>query len=548
MKRLYLEKIIWFVIVFTIVLTPSLYVPIQSDDYSYFLMGLSPSAHYHHYMTWSGRLITNIISTMLLSSMPHFAYEIINTIAFSLLILFIVAIPLTEKGDNKLSYAIRVAFTFTLYWIANPNLGQTSFWIVGSANYLWTNMFIAFYFVYFFRILNKQHCNKAILFILAFLAGASNENTGLVVVILTVFLSFYERTSAHIKSISIVGNVLGFLLLILAPGNHVRASHFEYWNSLGFIQKIYIHFFERFPKAISEYWQVYIVMIAALLVASLSGTLRKNTIIYMTVFFIASILANAAFLGSPVLPPRALNGGLCFLLISMSFVLVDALKNDGIFERYFIYICGAFCIFYFLPSYYLFNVAMHTTTEQAQIREDIIINEKNNGIMDVKIPRFYFPKLAKSSDKFDTFHSHSMAKYYGVKSISPFPIEWDYSQINKAKNIDVNLSFYKDYKLERIYFYSESMGMKKKNMTLLEFSGPIDKAAESGDKIFMHIYKKGDKNFINADVDVSPIAIDGRYFTARGINNVKSKDIEKIIIGIYNTKTKKRKFEYLVTP
>lgn len=189
---------------------------------------------------------------------------------------------------------------------------------------------------------------------------------------------------------------------------------------------------------------------------------------------------------------------------------------------------------------------MHATYEQAKIREKIVLTAKSHGQSDVKIPEFYFPQLAKYYDRFDTYHSKALARYYGVKSTEMFRIGFDYSQINKAKYISVNKSFFVGYSLEKIYFYSENLGMK--NMALLEFSGPINQKASAGDRVFMHIYRKGHSGFINADVEAYPTVIDGRYFTWRDIGKAKLEDIEKINIGIYNTNTKLRKFEYTITP
>ncbi|WP_219495570.1 DUF3329 domain-containing protein [Proteus terrae] len=546
MNIIRIERVVFLILSFIIVLIPSLWIPMQSDDYSYYLMGLSPSAHLEHYLGWSGRIVTNIISSTLLNIFPHFIYEIINSFVFSFLILFISIIPISDKEDKVKSFIIISSLIFVLYWIANPNLGQTSFWIVGSANYMWTNMFIAGYFVYLFRILNKKTFNPIYLFILSFLAGCSNENTAVIVILLTVFIVFYEKASIKIKFISIASTLIGFLLLIFAPGNKIRATNFEHWNSMGVLQKLQVHFFDRFPQAVSEYWQVYLVIITCILVASFSGKIKKSTIIYMSLFFLASILANFVFIASPILPPRSMNGALCFLLISLSFILNDAVKSRDFFGYISIGIAGLFCISYFVPSYYLFNKAMLATYEQAKIRENIILTAKDKGKLNVKIPEFYFPQLVKYNDRFDTYHSKSLARYYGVKSTETFRIGFDYSQINKDKFIIVDKPFLEGFLLKKIYFYSENMGIK--NIVLLEFSGPINLSTSSGDRIFMHIYRKGHSGFINADVDANPVEIDGRYFTWKDAKTVKLSEVDKIELGIYNTNTQKRKFSYIIKP
>ena len=47
------------VIIYALIYIPAYYIPIHSDDYSYFLQGLSFKAHFQHYMNWSGRFITD---------------------------------------------------------------------------------------------------------------------------------------------------------------------------------------------------------------------------------------------------------------------------------------------------------------------------------------------------------------------------------------------------------------------------------------------------------------------------------------------------------
>ncbi|HKN04420.1 MAG TPA: DUF6056 family protein [Buttiauxella sp.] len=545
MKDIGIDKIVIGIIIFLVVLAPSLYIPMHSDDYSYYLMGLSPSAHTAHYLSWSGRIIADIISPLLLTSLPHFGYEIVNSVAFAMLVLFISSIPLSEKASGKFSFIARSTFVFVLYWIANPNLGQTSFWIVGSANYLWTNMFIAAYLTYLLRVITGKQCNSVALFVLAFLAGCSNENTAIVVVCVTIFMVFFESASKKVKITSISGVVIGAMLLISSPGNFNRLSLFKDWNEFGLIRKVLTHFYYRFPDAMSGYWQVYIVLIASIVVAAFAGTLRKNTIIYMTVFFVGALLANAAMAGSPVVPPRSMNGALCFLLISTSFVLVDALRACGKFERGMVAASGFFCLFYFVPSYYLFNAAMHATYGQAKIRDSMMLKAKQNGISDVKVPDFYFPMLLKYNDRFELSNSKFMAKYYELKSAEAYRIGFDYSQINKAKHISTDLKFYNSYKLNNIYFYSETVGIRR--TVILDFSGPLNTEMKDGDKIFMDVYINDNREIFKSVLDITPANVDGRFLVSKSTGKIDFEKISKINIGIYNTKTKHRDIEYSIT-
>lgn len=95
-----------------------------------------------------------------------------------------------------------------------------------------------------------------------------------------------------------------------------------------------------------------------------------------------------------------------------------------------------------------------------KIREKIILTEKEKGNGDIKIPGFFFTHLAKNSDKFDLFHSGAMAPYYGVKSIEPFYVGFNYAQINKAKNIDVTIDFGNKILLKKSIFTVNFLAQK----------------------------------------------------------------------------------------
>ena len=543
MRQIGMTKILCFAAIFLIVLAPSLYIPMHSDDYSYYLMGMSFDKHYAHYMSWSGRIIADIISPLLLTTMPHWAYSAVNSIAFALLIMFISSISGDNESTKKPSSAIVTALVFMLYWVANPNLGQTSFWIVGSANYLWTNLFIAIFLSYLLKLSRGKKPNILSLAVMSILAGCSNENTSVMVSLITIFIVFYEKLPRDVKLTSIIGVVIGSAFLILSPGNMVRASVpvFDSWYSTSIIHRIFVHFFYRFPQAFGEYWPVYIVLVAALLVASFAGTLRKHSVVYVVVFFIASVGANAILVASPVFPPRSMSGGLFFLLIATSFALCDAVKAKGVFEKSLVAASVLFSVFYFVPSYTFFNLAMQKTYAQSKIRDSIVVKGKEAGKDNISIPEFYFSQLIKPYDRFDLSHTRFMANYFEVKSINTFKVNFDYSMIDSGIQKQVNAKIYNDNVIKKMSFYPETFGVR--HFVIMELNGPLNIPKNSGLHGFMHVYLKDKSNYINADFDLDAINLNGRYFIGKDIKNADYDDIDRIYIGVYDTSSGKRVIE-----
>ncbi|MEM0404009.1 hypothetical protein J4V89_19060 [Escherichia coli] len=510
-------------------------VPMHSDDYSYLLLGTDLDAHIHHYLSWSGRFVADYVSGFLLGQLNYYAYTFLNSLALTTLLYTITLIPSIIDKTYKFN-SFRFLCIAMMYWVANPNLGETSFWIVGSANYLWTNMFISIFLAYYLHILNKERVssfNLLLTFILGIVAGCSNENTS-VVLSLLVILSVFISPKIKISIFSSAAVIAGSLFLLLAPGNYMRSSSsgFTYWSDFDFIQKIWITFFDRLPLSMSSYWQVYFVIISALLVISIKGFYNRKSFIISIAFMVSAIAANAAFLAAPAMPPRALNGALSFLLIASSILIHNAYREEIKTDIYSKSILLLFLAFYFIPSYAMFSYAVYKTSYQAKVREQIINEAKHNKKEDVLLPQWYFSRLAKQSDIFDMFHSGSLAKYYGLNSTEVYNVNFDYGQLLQADRHDLNVNLINGAKIIAAYPYMDFSTWKRH--ILFEFNEKSINAFKESNALIIHL-NKGDGGFINADTPLKLTTIGNRLFIDASFSQINLSEIKSIRIGVYDS-------------
>lgn len=79
--------------------------PIHSDDYRYYLLGISPESHFHHYMTWSGRIIADYTSALILYTRSQLVYSISAAVSTLVFCYFIVKTPQVHyAGINPTTY------------------------------------------------------------------------------------------------------------------------------------------------------------------------------------------------------------------------------------------------------------------------------------------------------------------------------------------------------------------------------------------------------------------------------------------------------------
>ena len=429
--------------------------PMHSDDFSYINIGLDFKAHLKHYLNWSGRLVADYISGAILLIGNKYIISLLISAVVAAMCFMIADMPRVITGRKTSRLA--PIFIFTAYWACNTNLGQTTFWVVGASNYLWTNFIIVSFLYFFFIFRNTENIfTKISLFILAILSGCTNENTSITLLclfsaILLIHKYYYHEKIIFSHLLYLFGIFIGACLLILCPGNYIRAKHeaFAYWRSATLSQKISIHC-KRVIRE-SKYFIPLLAFIGFASVWKLKKERVSPTFVWFSLFLAGAIISLTVMGAAPYMPPRAFNGTLVFLLISSSFFLVYPSKDT--ISKYLFLGFTAVLGFMFLRSFIFMAVSYDITKIQDEMRNSHIEYCRDNGINDIYIPGYYFPRLAKGGDMFDMYHSGAMGKYFGVKHVKKYDVEHDYSVIRTGRRIQsiddkfnvVNSILYKNY-------------------------------------------------------------------------------------------------------
>ncbi len=516
------------IIIYILILFPSLHTPMQSDDYSYFLKGVTFENTYNHYMLWSGRLITDFTSSLLLKHLPYVAYEIINSLALLLLCIFISIIPARISSLDKKYSSITLWVVFSLYWIANPSLGQTSFWIVGSANYLWTILWASAYILYVLHInYDKKNTSYLSCFLIAFLgffAGCSNENTSISIVLFSAFVVFYEKKHKLINTTGLLFVTIGAAIMLLAPGNYERKKLFTEWYDKPTLEQLKIHLFDRGPDILASYIHVYVVLIAFIfIIVIFNKKINKKSWVYLFLFISLSFFSNIILAKAPYAAGRNLNTGLFFLLPSISILSYEIFseKINKFTITPLLYIASFFSL-----SYLLFTNMMTQAKTQFEIQMEILDKQKTNGLKTIQLPDWFFTKTMKELDRFDAFRSDATRYYYNVDSIHWIPVSFNYAIIKTAKKIDINKEIKNNVFIYSIYGYKTA---SFKNRVTIETSNSLSNLFHNNHENTILRINKENGDYIEFNIkDITQDLIDDRYYIDLEAKEISLNEIKSL--------------------
>lgn len=415
--------------------------PMHSDDFGYYELGLSWLAHYQHYIGWSGRFVVDYLVSALLALNKHALIVGVNSLIFVSLIYTVSTLPFYKKPYDYKIICQLYSILFICYWMGNPDLGQTAFWIVGSANYLWPCLFSALFLKYFLRAVHSSE-KKSFHYVclaLAFFVGASNEVMSATMVALLGFaliFSFYKKYhNRHWILCCFLLMLFGAALLLLAPGNRVRAAHplFQDWYALSFSERIYIHLIDRLPKvykAFSNFAGLYVLVLVLFWRRIRQAECNDQGLVFL--FLAGSVMAAISMFAAPAVASRAYLTVMYFLWLSFSSVVSVFLQGKVLAGVRFFNVLTGFLVVVFVMSYAVQLRAYYHAYLQSQIRIDLIKRGVARGEKVMAVPDYYFLKFFGKNQEFDLFHSpDGMGAYYGVEAINVYLVKFDYALINQ---------------------------------------------------------------------------------------------------------------------
>jgi hypothetical protein len=408
-----------------------------ADDYSYSLGIYSVAdivkSQYNAWFGWGGRCIAHFLAQFwLLLGKPVF--NIANTVVYCAFIL-LTYFHITGKAVKINPGLFLIINVF--YWFLIPTWGQNFLWLDGSCNYLWTTTIILFFLVPF----RKRHDTKdyklnkplsILFFMVGILAGWSNENSSAAVLLLLI--AYFVMKVINKDKIALfeitgsIGFLIGFILLIVAPGNYIRADVFREMGAGHSNDAVIIMLLKRSIDVTLVFFRNYGFEIMAVAALSAFDLLyhQKRRLNLFTYFYALAALASAySMIFSPYFPDRAFLIVLVFAGITLGSVLTQfEIQIPAIIKR------NIYCIVILLLLGFSFSVLKAGKNIVGiylrwQSRVEYITAERDRGNLDVEV-KAPIPTgdrhaalygLSDLMDNPNGWPNVSVAEYFGLRSI-----------------------------------------------------------------------------------------------------------------------------------
>lgn len=315
--------------------------PLLADDYIYsFNLATGESitsfsdilqSQIHHYFTWIGRSISHFLAQAFIFE-GKAIFNLVNAFVFILLILLIYWLYRGEKPNIRIKISPLLAVFFCV-WSFVKVFGETVFWLIGSCNYLWMTVciltFLLPYRLYYSHPESYPKYNtwyfSLFIFFFGIIAGWTNENTALSMLLLLVVSIFYFHRKKQVQAwmlMGFAGALIGYSIMITAPGNYVKLAltiHKDGYTFFSQIEHTILMLFKMFFVEL-PLWILLIWGIQKIKNSRISWTCSKE--LYFSFAFIGlSIITILVMAASPDFPNRATFGSSIYLIIgALSFL------------------------------------------------------------------------------------------------------------------------------------------------------------------------------------------------------------------------------------
>lgn len=412
------------VLMWCIVLFLNVKTHMTGDDYVYSFvyqtterlssLGDIFESQYKHYFQWGGRSVVHVIGQALLLIHTPIIIDAINSFAF---LFFIVLIYYHITAGCKKSLAIFIII-FCFVWILQPVFAETVLWITGSANYLWGTLLILS-FLLPYRLFKNKNLTRFKIFLSTFfmllfgiVAGWTNENTAAAMILMTIcFIVYYNfkgwKTPLWSYS-GLVGAIIGYVMMIMAPGNFARAEGISI-DLLFIAYRTIIH-----TQSLMKYLGAFNLGVIVLLILYLKFCKQNKAVVipYVIIYFAGVLVSIYVMIFSPGFPPRAWFGTITFNIIATGFILYN-LDYSQAFMRDIRNSIFAFCIIAFGFSFYDAYKDVNTIDKIWKDRITVIDQKKKEGAKSVTFKEYQAGTKFGLGDA--PYALKYMSDYYGIE-------------------------------------------------------------------------------------------------------------------------------------
>lgn len=284
------------------------------------------------YMAHSGR-IPVLTLVQLFSFVPDLVFDLCNTLVFFLLLWQIVRLAAP-------STPCRTAFTLLcaglLLWQCTPAFGQDLLWRTGAVNYLWTMTVTLAFLLY---CLSPHPVCSPAAFVLGLASGWSMENQAAAACCLCLGILLFRWLREHRLPRGLVagavGQLSGFALLMLAPGNYRRSAGY---GQAGLISPQLLTRAVSYTQALwAELGPLIVLSAAMTLLVAVRSPQRSARPLWLLG---GAVLCHFSMVLSPSYPLRSMFGTEVFLIAGF-LVCLNALDRPGCLLPV---VCAALCL------------------------------------------------------------------------------------------------------------------------------------------------------------------------------------------------------------
>lgn len=388
----------------------------------------------NHWRLWGGRVTVHFLLQFCFLMGDGF-FNVFNSIMFIVLGLLIYK-HIDNTKDIKIPLLISI---YAAIFLFVPQPGATIFWKSGSANYLWASiMILIMTLIYKKHFDDKENIkntklNAILIFLYGLFIGCSSENGVIALIAIQIlFMITYKIKNNKIPMwayTGVLGTILSYILLLISPGNYIRANEmypgveYKFNNLIEYTLKI----------TYLSYNYIGIIIIVALITTIVIITRQEKRKDYIKkysiqiIYLVYSIISVYSLILSPAFPERSWMFTFVFLIIII-FYNINNLKinNSFITSKKIILSLMTTLSLIAIKNFYEANLDLTASKKITDSHIEIINEEKARGNYNITVHTFpsaagkYNALMANGylTNNPNLWTNKWIAKYYGINSIT----------------------------------------------------------------------------------------------------------------------------------